>query len=87
MIQQRFCYREKQRVGWKIFKTLFDIVSIYFSKPKQSWRGVGGTTGEIFLFLWVLPFHTFLRRLALELTSLPLLELGGPFAWGGGTLV
>lgn len=34
-----------------------------------------------------LPFHTFLRRLALELTRLPLLELRGPFAWGGGTLV
>lgn len=42
---------------------------------------------ETFFFILVLPFHTFLRRLALELTRLPLLELRGPFAWGGGTLV
>lgn len=31
-------------------------------------------------------FHTFLRRFALELTSLPLLELGWAFARSGGTL-
>lgn len=33
-----------------------------------------------------LPFHPFLGRLALELSRLPLLELGGPFAWGSRTL-
>lgn len=30
------------------------------------------------------PLDSFLRGLALELTGLPLLELGGPLAWGGG---
>lgn len=31
-----------------------------------------------------LPLDALLRRLALELTGLPLLELGGSLAWGGG---
>jgi len=30
------------------------------------------------------PLDSLLRRLALELASLPLLELGGPLAWCGG---
>lgn len=29
------------------------------------------------------PLHSLLWRLALELTGLPLLELGGPLSWGG----
>jgi hypothetical protein len=61
------------------FCKLFNIMSTTFSKPKQS-------CGKRSFFMLVLPFHTFLWRLALELASLPLLELGGPFAWGGGTL-
>lgn len=31
-----------------------------------------------------IPLDSLLRRLALELTGLPLLELGGSLAWGGG---
>lgn len=38
------------------------------------------------LFISHLPFHPFLGRFALELPSLPLLELGGPFAWGSRAL-
>lgn len=33
---------------------------------------------------WGIPLDSLLRRLALELTGLPLLELGWSLAWGGG---
>lgn len=38
-----------------------------------------------FLSKMPLPFYSFFRRLALELSCLSLLELGRPLAWRGGT--
>lgn len=57
------------------------MVSFTLSKPRPS------CGKEIMPFSpLALPFYTFLRRFALELASLPLLELGWAFAWRGGPL-